>query len=133
MFCGWTCLHVLSLALSRLSVFVCVCGGGERGEAYGLCQELRARHVCASPSELYHAGKLQWYFICGFHFRHSLWLSFVVAFTVLKGLKQWQFEFKKSFALRYTTWFSLLIQYALWTKWPNSTFDNLFFVNDHFS
>ena len=35
MFCGWTCLHVLSLALSRLSVFVCVCwgggGGGERG------------------------------------------------------------------------------------------------------
>ena len=38
MFCGWTCLHILSLALSRLSVFVCVCaevgggeGGGERG------------------------------------------------------------------------------------------------------
>ena len=60
MFCGWTCLHVLSLALSRLSVFVCVCVGvGERGEAYGLCPELRAQRVCASPSELYPAGKLQ--------------------------------------------------------------------------
>ena len=64
MFCGWTCLHVLSLALSRLSVFVCVCvlgwgAGGERGEAYGLCPELRAQRVCASPSELYPAGKLQ--------------------------------------------------------------------------
>ena len=66
MFCGWACLHVLSLALSRLSVFVCVCAevggggrGGERGEAYGLCPELRAQRVCASPSELYPAGKLQ--------------------------------------------------------------------------
>ena len=75
--------HVLRLDLSPRLIFstvqtvcvcVCVCwggGGGERGEAYGLCPELRAQRVCASSSELYPAGKLQWHFICGFHFRHD--------------------------------------------------------------
>ena len=30
--------------------------------------------------------RLQWYFTHGFDFRHSLWLPFVAAFAVLKGL-----------------------------------------------
>ena len=41
---------------------------------------------CASPNEVYPAGKLQWYFTCGFDFRHDLWLPFVASFSVLKGL-----------------------------------------------
>ena len=41
---------------------------------------------CASPTEVYPAGKLQWYFTCGFDFRHDLWLPFVASFSVLKGL-----------------------------------------------
>ena len=43
-------------------------------------------HAPASPSEVYPAGKLQRHFTCGFDFRHSLWLSFVAAFSALKGL-----------------------------------------------
>ena len=39
------------------------------------------------PSEVYPAGNLQWHFTCGFDFRHGLWLPFVAAFAVLKGLK----------------------------------------------
>ena len=46
--------------------------------------KLRARRVCASLSEVYPAGKLQWHFTCGFGF--SLWLPFVAGFAVLKGL-----------------------------------------------
>ena len=30
--------------------------------------------ACASPSEVYLAGKLQWRFTCVFDFRHSLWM-----------------------------------------------------------
>ena len=57
-------------------------GGGSRG----LCPKSRARRACSPPSEVYSAGKLQWHFTCGFDGRHSLWLSFVTAFAVLKGL-----------------------------------------------
>ena len=39
----------------------------------GLCPQSRARSACASPSEVYVTGKLQWHFTCGFNFRHSLW------------------------------------------------------------
>ena len=31
-------------------------------------------------------GILQWHFTCGFDFRHGLWLPFVAAFAVLRGL-----------------------------------------------
>ena len=41
----------------------------------------------ASLSEVCPADKFQWHFTCGFHFRHSIRLPFVVAFAVLKGLK----------------------------------------------
>ena len=51
-----------------------------------LCPKSRARRSCSPPSEVYPAGKLQWHFTCGFDGRHSLWLSFVTAFAVLKGL-----------------------------------------------
>ena len=40
----------------------------------------------ALPSGVYPAGKLQWHFTCGFDFRHSLWVPFVVAFAVPGGL-----------------------------------------------
>ena len=51
-------------------------GGGLRavqtvGGDCELCRQLRARHACASPSEVYPPGKLQWHFTCGFHFRHG--------------------------------------------------------------
>ena len=46
--------------------------------------ELGAR---ALPSEVYPDEKLRWHFTCTLDFRHSLWLPFVAAFAVLKGLK----------------------------------------------
>ena len=42
--------------------------------------------VGSLPSRIYSAGKLQPHFTCGFDFGHSLWLPFVAAFAVLKGL-----------------------------------------------
>ena len=39
-----------------------------------------------SPPKVYPAGKLQCHSTCGFDFRYSLWLPFVTAFAVLKGL-----------------------------------------------
>ena len=60
--------------------------GCGRGRACGLCPKSGAQRVRASPSEVYPAAKLHWHFVCGFDFRHSLWLQFETAFTVLKGL-----------------------------------------------
>ena len=51
-----------------------------------MCSMWRVRLARASAFEVYYAGKLQWHFTYGFDFRHSLWLLFVVAFPVLKGL-----------------------------------------------
>ena len=65
-------LSRLSLSLS-LSLCVCVWGGGGGGGGLVGCVQSRV--------------KLQWHFICGFDFRNSLWLPFVAAFAVLKGLK----------------------------------------------
>ena len=42
--------------------------------------------MCTSPSGVYLAGKLQWHFACGFNFGHSLRLTFVTTFVVLKRL-----------------------------------------------
>ena len=61
-------------------------GLGEGWVAYGLCPKSRGRRTRASPFEVHPAGKFQWHFTCGFDFRHSLWLPFVAAFAVLKGL-----------------------------------------------
>ena len=35
---------------------------------------------------VYPAGKLHWHYTCTFNLRHSLWLPFVAAFAVMKGL-----------------------------------------------
>ena len=64
-------------------VCVCVCVYGWGVVHCAQSRELRAR---TSPSKVYPAGKPQWHFTCGFHFRHSVWLPFVTAFAVLKGL-----------------------------------------------
>ena len=61
-------------AFQALCVCVCawVCAWWGVGELMGCVQstDLGAR---ASPSGIYPAEKLQWYFTCGFGFRHSLW------------------------------------------------------------
>ena len=61
-------------------------GLGEWWVAYGLCPKSRGRRTRALSFEVHPAGKFQWHFTCGFDFRHSLWLPFVAAFAVLKGL-----------------------------------------------
>ena len=56
---------------------------------WGACRlypKSRARLMCTSPSGVYLAGKLQWHFACGFNFGHSLRLTFVTTFVVLKRL-----------------------------------------------
>ena len=63
--------------------------------AYGLCPKSRARRARPSPSKVYPAAKLHWHFTYGFDFRHSLWLSFVGGFAVLKGLKIYPEVFEK--------------------------------------
>ena len=63
-------------------------GGRAWGGPCGLCPKSRAWSIRASLSEVYLAGKFQWHFTCGLDFRHSLWLPFVTAFAVLKGLKK---------------------------------------------
>ena len=63
-----------------LCVCVCVLEGGG-----GLCPKSRAWSMCASPSWVYPAGKLQWHFTCGFDFRHSLWLPFCNPDGVING------------------------------------------------
>ena len=68
----------VSLALSGL--------WGDGGEGGAVSKVERSARVRVSPSEVYHAGKLQWHFTCGFDFRYSLWLPFEAAFAVLKGL-----------------------------------------------
>ena len=52
----------------------------------GLWDVSKVESSARAPSEVNPAGKLQWHFTCGFDFRHSLWLPFVAAFAVLKGL-----------------------------------------------
>ena len=59
--------------------------GGAWGALVG-CVQGRELGVRAAPSVVYPAGKLQWHFTCGFDFGHCLWLPFVTAFAVLKGL-----------------------------------------------
>ena len=51
-----------------------------------MCTRSKAWRMIASPSEVYPAGKLQWHFNYGFHFRNSLWLAFAAGFAVLRGL-----------------------------------------------
>ena len=68
--------------------FTCGFGFGLWGG--GLWAVLRVRGLAlagALPCEVYPVGKLQWHFTCGFDFRHSLWLPFVAALAVLKGLR----------------------------------------------
>ena len=60
--------------------------GSFRAVGGGLVGCVQTRRVCASPSEVYPAGKPQWHLTCGFDFKHSLWLPLVTAFAVLKGL-----------------------------------------------
>ena len=72
------------------------CGGGEEGlwtvswveglGACGLYPKSRDRRALVLSSEVYPAAKFHWHCTCGFEFRHSLWLPFVTAFAVLKGL-----------------------------------------------
>ena len=72
-----------SLALYLRFRFRAVGGGG-------LWAVLRVRGLAlagALPCEVYPVGKLQGHFTCGFDFRHSLWLPFVAALAVLKGLR----------------------------------------------
>ena len=75
----WAVSKIESLARARaahLQGFVLLVG----------CLQGRELGVRAAPSVVYPAGKLQWHFTCGFDFGHCLWLPFVTAFTVLKGL-----------------------------------------------
>ena len=51
----------------------------------GCCPISRSRRVHLA-FEVYHAGRLQWHFTCGFDFGHGLWSLFIAGFTVLKGL-----------------------------------------------
>ena len=53
-------------------------------ELLGMSKVDSSAHICDSPSNLYVVGQLQWWFTCGFNFRHSLWLSFVSASTLVK-------------------------------------------------
>ena len=71
-------LHLLGKSLMGGFIFCAVCRG--------CCAMSRVRLARASAFEVYYAGKLQWHFTYGFDFRHSLWLPFVAAFAVLKGL-----------------------------------------------
>ena len=50
----------------------------------GMSKVDSSAHICDSPSNLYVVGQLQWWFTCGFNFRHSLWLSFVSTSTLVK-------------------------------------------------
>ena len=76
--------------------FVAFVGGG--GGWGGICRDILNMGLLWVPLPLdiyiyinmggiYPAGKLQWHFTCGPDFSHSLWLPFVAAFVVLKGLK----------------------------------------------
>ena len=73
---GWS--HLLGKSLMEGFIFCAVCEG--------CCAKSRVRLARASGFEVYYAGKLQWHFTYGFNFTHSLWLPFVAAFPVLKGL-----------------------------------------------
>ena len=64
--------HLLGKSLMEGFIFCAVCSKFE--------SSARARLVFRS---LY---RFQWYFTHGFDFRHSLWLPFMAAFAVLKGL-----------------------------------------------
>lgn len=57
------------------------CGG-----TYGLYAKLGDQRPHASPFRIYPAGKLQWYFLFGFHFSHAPWLPFAAGFALLKVL-----------------------------------------------
>ena len=54
--------------------------------ACGLCLRSRTWRRRASPSEVHHAGKLQWHLTYGFAFMHSLRLPFTTVLPVLKRL-----------------------------------------------
>ena len=56
------------------------------GRAYRLCPISKVQRACNSPFEVYHAGRLQWHFTCGFDFGHGLWSLFITGFAVLKRL-----------------------------------------------
>ena len=64
--------HLLGKSLMEGFIFCAVCSKFESSAS--------ARLVFRS---LY---RFQWYFTHGFDFRHSLWLPFMAAFAVLKGL-----------------------------------------------
>ena len=60
---------------------------------YGLCPKLRAWRTCASPSNVYPTGKLQWHFTCGFDFTNQITLKpnlaqklkLIIKFSTIKG------------------------------------------------
>ena len=83
--------------------------------------ECLARGV--SPSDVYPAGKLPWHFACGFDFIHSLWLPFVAAFAVLKGLIDHSLREKRSVNL-FTDIYNLCIMFS------NTFLSWVLFLND---
>ena len=101
-FVVWGVLQVVLLLLNQFSIIcfitIIACLGAHRvsrmgpfsflgtGRLWALSKVENSVRVRASPSEVSPAGKFQWHFTCGFDFRHGLWLPFVAAFAVLRGL-----------------------------------------------
>ena len=131
--CGFDLGHVRhSLWLPFVAAFAVVGGGGGGGSVSGSCGscgglravskvECLARGV--SPSDVYPAGKLPWHFACGFDFIHSLWLPFVAAFAVLKGLIDHSLREKRSVNL-FTDIYNLCIMFS------NTFLSWVLFLND---
>ena len=87
---GWK-KGVFKEAVIGFSPFQTV-GGGRGWGLWALSKVESSVQAHASPSDVCPAGKLQRHFTYGFDFGHSLWLTFVAAFAVLKGLMGGKFS-----------------------------------------
>ena len=74
------------------SLFQTVGGGRGGGGLWALPKVESSAQAHVSPSDVCPAGKLQRHSTYGFDFGHSLWLPFVAAFAVLKGLMGGKFS-----------------------------------------